>query len=353
VKPSAAASVPLLLALTAAGFGEARAKEASDVSKAPANASATNRVSLAIPACATPAFDASALLKLLRVELADEHFELRSDSRDNESSDVHVALSPSSCDRGGAEISIDITHTDMPLRVSLAEVAEAARARTLALVIAEALRGRAESSDASSAASRRAPESGAAASALTSSTEDEPGNGIDALYARSDPYSSAPRIDVGVMLQARVLSQNDHVLLGAELGARVQVWRAVRAALELSYATGERTALDVREIDWWNAATGLDVSLTELPRLRLGGRVSLGRVLLLSTEDQRVQDTLVPMAGIRMGFGLPMGEHASLESFGEGMHTLNGLAAPWDSAFGPDGVRGWVVSWGLGVAIQP
>ncbi len=343
----------LSCALATLSLGNAHAEQAPQASKS-AGSRDVSRISLAIPDCPTPAFDPRTLVDLLRVELAFDPFELSFEARDDDSSEVHVALSPSSCDRDVQQVSIDITHADTPLVVSLGEVAQAARARTLALVIAEALRGH------GAANAGREPEIATPRPALVHASErgqrldaDEPADGIDALYATSDPYSSAPVIDVGALLQARSLPQDAGMLLGAGLDAHVQLWHSFRAALELSYATGRRSQFDGVQVDWWSAATGIDIALTQVPAFRLGWRAALARVLLLSAGDQRVLDTLVASAGVRVGLGLPVGDRASLECFAEGMHTLNGLAAPWDPAFDSAGVRGWVVSWGLGLALQP
>jgi hypothetical protein len=258
--------------------------------------------------------------------------------------------------------------------LSLRDVPRPARARTLALVIAEALRPsrwpeavtepsapveRAPSRQRTLAPAPADPLSASGSSALfvrqfplfaANLARSAPGSELqdDPLISHEDPYPWTHRLQMGFGAHARVVTRDSNLLLGAELSLRGQVSGRTDLALEAFYSGGRTWTARGGALDmsWYGAATGLDMRLSETSQLRFGPRVSLSRL-----EDTWTGTAALLMAfGGRVDFGARLAQRATLDLRLELDHSLYVQALSHDRDSLP--WYGWMLTLGAGVALD-
>jgi hypothetical protein len=345
-----------------------------------------------LPSCATPPYDTAQLLHALAVELSPRP--LRAEVAGQALDDVtaRVILKVSSCDRGAAHVTLQIWSADEELllqrAVPLREVAAPARARTLALVITDALRpllaentalpsagalaaGSSYATERSHAAQGSLAVEGpspfeasrggsqvdylASESAFLADREPRAALGVEPLFQTDDPYREPLRLRVGAAARARLITQHSNLLLGFELNAHGALTRQCAWAVEVSYSAADTWAAGELSMSWWNAAVGWDLVAPGTFSFSLGPRVSVGYVSAKPTGDpsygvESPQDTALGMLGVRASFSTRLSEMAALDMLLEAHHILPDPGRHSDELAA---LNGWVLGWGMGVALQP
>jgi len=346
-------------------------------SAAPAHAGTPETVWLELPECATPPYDTRELLRALELELGSHQLQLRVQPPRAKQDGLGVSVALPHCDADADSLTLQYRDGDgqrsrkreLPLR----DVPTPARARTLALVIAEALRpsrwpGAAEASGAAEQPPTRqhtlAP---ATADPLgtkggsdlpvrkppvlgVSHSGSAPGGDVhdDPLLSPDDPYPWTQRLQLGVGAHARLVTRDSNLLPGAELNLRGQMSRLTNFALEAFYTGGRTWTAHGGDLNltWYGAATGFDARLSESSQLRLGPRISLSRL-----EDRWTGTAaLLTAVGGRFDFGARLAQRATLDVRMELDHSLYVKALSHDRDSLP--WYGWILTWGAGVSLD-
>jgi hypothetical protein len=342
-------------------------------SAAPARAAAPEAVWLELPECATPPYDTRELLRTLDLELGTHQLRLRVQPPRSKAEGLGVSVTLPRCAADADSLTLQYRDGQgqrsrkraLPLR----DVPRSARARTLALVIAEALRPSRWPDAAPPAEENATPERelapatgdplstkghsalfvrrfplfrAKASSAPSYDLHDDP------LLSPDDPYPWNHRLQLGFGAHARLVTREGNLLPGAELNLRGQMTRRSDLGLEVFYSRG-RSWTDgngIVDLTWYGAATGIDLRLSETSQLRFGPRVSLSRL-----EDSRTGSAaLLTAIGGRIDFGARLAQPATLDLRLELAHSLYAKALnrerdtlPW---------YGWILTWGAGVTLD-
>jgi hypothetical protein len=302
-----------------------------------------------------------ALQHALEVELAATPLELVA-AADDVASPPRLTLS-AECEEEAVSLRVwsSVPRLVVARTVALTDVPEAARARTLALIVREALAPvRADASSSS------APSS----SALSSEGELEPStprrsrrmpsalltrdNPYDAGLAPLDPSESSfdPRpIRIGAAAQGRLFLDDDNLLLALEVGASGPLSQTLDWGIEASHIDGKiSSVVSALDVDWWNASMGIDFVLARSMLFAIGPRFSLGS-LTISDDPTDREHTLVTQLGARTKLDLPLGQQASVQMTTAIQHRLGVLALEADYSGFDRALDGWLLSWGLGLAM--
>jgi hypothetical protein len=347
-------------------------------SAAPARARGLETVWLELPDCATPPYDPRELLRSLEIELSPYHLRVQTQPAGNTQPGLSVSVGLARCDARADSLTLVFgdalgqrsRERELPLR----DVPKPARARTLALVIAEALRpsrwaaetdAREQSPDEPDAGSSPDPPSLAPAMAdplradarhepptpaLPGRSADTPALTVhdDPLFQTEDPYPWPGRFRLGLDAQALLETRHNNLLLGFGLSAHGALLRRSQWALELSYFGGDAKtpaggALNLR---WWTAAAGLDVPLTSSPRLKFGPRFALSRLedsdastaVLLTTYGGRASLSAQFTPEMALNVHLEVDRSLQVVALTPGRDSL-----PW---------YGWMLTWGAGLSFD-
>jgi len=343
-----------------------------------ARARGLETVWLELPDCATPPYDPRELLRSLELELTPYHLRVQTRPAGNSARGPSVSVALARCDAAADSLLLvfgdGLGERGRERALPLRDVPKAARARTLALVIAEALRpsrwaGDAEqtlpaparSDDASSSEPPRlAP---ATADPLRTVTQQElpirefpirsssaPNESVhdDPLFETDDPYPWPYRVSFGVDAQARLVTLHNNLLLGFGLNLHGLLLGRAQWALEGAYFGGDTRTPEGGDLNlrWWTGAAGLDFPLGKSPRLQIGPRLSLARV-----EDSRNSTALVlTTCGGRVSLGAKLAQQTNLSFHLEVDRSLQVFALtpgrdslPW---------YGWMLMWGAGASFE-
>jgi hypothetical protein len=330
---------------------------------------------------ATSGQDGAALLRALEIEFSSVPLDSGSDAAAAPSPRVVVSVE---CQADTDAVTLRVRSSGSSRveqrSIVLRDVPVTARPRMLALVIAEALgselapatsvRDDARPAPVLESAPERdsAPELEPAASmsqspapprkrlgrALLTRRNPYAGGAYDAPVTTDDPTRS-PALRLGIGSQARLALDPSAVLLAFEASASGVIERYIGWGAEASYAAVGETATDRGEIDvsWWNASAGFDFIATRRADIVVGPRLSVGHFSAARRGDSALTEaTLVTQLGGRATFTSRLEGDASLAMTFAAQRTV-GVAAlgsytGLDTAF-----HGWIVSWGIGVALDP
>jgi hypothetical protein len=301
-------------------------------------AAAAEGVRVELPSCAQAPYDDAELRRTLALELRQRGLE----PEPHEPPAQVARLELPDCDAAHAALRLELVAARsgaVSRDVDLDEVPYEARARVLALLIAESLQ-------APGAAPTLPPDPPLA--------DDGAGTlaGSNAPPARESPAN----VRVGLAASGRSLIDVGELFWGVEANGVLRVWGPLRAALELGWTRGEvPTALGPFDATWWTAALGGDVEYQGMMEVAIGPRLSLAH--LSSRGDPRPgaisldpSATLV-LLGARAGAAFPLGGGFRLVLSLDAAHALNGvvLQAGGLPALSLDG---WLLNPGVGVALE-
>jgi hypothetical protein len=313
-----------------------------------------------------------ALRRALEVELVALHIEPRWASTDAAGAPAPITLS-AECDTKSGSVALRVWASEPRLVLSrfvaLRDVDEPARARTLALVISEALgpalaqfreEGGADSAEPPPAAAAPLDEAAAASRPLerrrTSFQRINPYGDEDPheLFTRKNPYGMPHTVRLGTAAQARLSMRDSSVLLGAEVGLSGPVADDLDATMEVSYASST-SWLSALDASVWSLAFGADFVQFDTIGVALGPRLSFGHISVsdvVSFEDVS-ERTVFTQLGVRSKLEVPFDERLSA-LFTFGAHRILGVYALTSSYTGLDqGLGGWGISWSLGLGVEP
>jgi hypothetical protein len=346
---------PLVLA-RAAGAGEPAA---------PSRAPARGLVIMALPRCESPPYDAAELWAALGLELGQRGLATHAAEPGlQRAPDVTLALSRCGPDAEWLDVRVvGAAGAGVSERkVWLVETPFEARARTLALLIAELL-------PAPTAAT--APDRPAAEDPLAV-VRHEPlapptGAPVDAALARPAPEPALPtndrarplreqdpRVQLGAAIHGRSSIEALQLFWGPELNLRVPVSGPLDAAVEAGLgAHSERTWLGALDVRWWSVSGGVDWSFRGALDWHAGPRFSFAHVA--ASGDPRAgwrdvhQSENILSIGARGGLGVPLGGAWQLSVALELQRALRGLVlnAGGERSVSLDGV---LAGAGLGVS---
>jgi hypothetical protein len=294
-------------------------------------------VRVELPRCAETPYDDAELRRTLALELRQRGLDADG-SVEQPAPVAHLELPE--CD-SQHRLRLDlIASTGVVSRdVELAGVPFEARARLLALLIAESL----QVPGAAAPESLELPPEDDAAGTLAGET----------APARAEP---ARPLRFGLAASGRSLLDGGHFFWGAEANAGLALWGPLRAALEASWTRGEvTTALGPFDTDWWSAALGGDVEYRGMIQLSLGPRLSLAHVSLRGDPRPGAQSldpsTTLVLLGVRARVGFELGGGWALAASLAAGHAVEG------SVFQAGGLPalaldGWVLSPGVGLALE-
>jgi hypothetical protein len=321
---------PLLAQLVLASGAHARE---------PAGPPASGRVVVALPACENPPYDSAELWAALELEIGQRGLELHAaEPEPPQAPDVSLELPR--CERSAESLGVKVVATRggeaNERKVWLVDTPYEARARTLALLIAESLPRQA----AETAPTARA-DSAAEATLEPSSTESEPltrgapePSPLERDTTESAPVAHAARRGVhaqlGAAFQGRSSIETLQPFWGLELNLRVPAWHSLEWAAEAGFAThSERTWVGALDARWWSLSGGLDWSWRDALDWSAGPRLSVAHVSASGApragwRDVHQTDQLVSL-GARVGLGLPIGGAWRLSLALELQRALRGL----------------------------
>ena len=325
-------------------------------------------VSLGLPSCATPPYDTKQLLRVLAAELTPHQLRPEVQADVPAFAAARVELAVATCTPNTDLVTLQIWDVQRKVfvqrSVPLRAVASSARARTLALVITDALHPPSLPIE-SQVAAALPVESGvpstvpsSEAAPVSATDPDEPER--DPLFETSDPYSIPPKLRVGAAVQARFANHLSNTSLGFEANAHGPLWTGVEWAIEGSYSAGEGASDILRSVAWWNGALGVDMVASGRPSFGLGPRVAFAYVSSQATEDlgftEPFQSAFLTLLGARASLSSRVGENSRFEVMLEADHTL--ITVPVSEVSPGDGTlpfpsQGWIVTAGMGLAFQP
>jgi len=334
------------------------------VAPAPAGERREGTLWLDLPNCSTPPYQAEELLHALDVELSPEQLRARVAVGVASNPGPRVVLRVSSCDPHADTLTLQIWGSKGRFlgarSLALRQIEPTARARTVALLITDALRPPRLPEGAAPGAAARELESDPFASAPASTVlprawlpvHDRP------LPETDDPYPRPSSVRVGIGAHARLIARDSNLLLGVELSVRGRLLHFTEWAIEGSYSRGDSwTPLRDLDLAWWNGAVGVDFVASDAPHFSLGPRLALARVDgSSSSEDPSVgsvsqERAVVVTLGARANLSAPLWRRTSMLATLELSHSLyetplteEGEYLPW---------YGWALTWGIGVSFGP
>lgn len=310
------------------------------------------QVWIELPHCSEPPYDPEQLSSALTLELSPYGWQARV-QRGSPPGAANLRVSLASCDASADSLSLRWETPGEPPRrreLSLRDVPWSARARTLALLISEALRPtRWQDSE---AAAPSAPDSAPRGLRALAPLPDDPLYD-SGLPQRSDPYPKPSSVYWSGALRASWVPRVSLLLYGAGIGLAGTMFDRAEWALDASYAGGSRTVLgDPYELTWLSAALGIDYNLASERQLQIGPRLTVahmdGRGEALSVND--LGESLALLGGrVRVSPRL-RSERVSLELLFDASYPLRTLtvspgasALPWTA---------WVLTFGTGLSIE-
>ena len=334
------------------------------IAPAQANEGRDGTLWLDLPDCSTPPYQPEQLLHALDVELSPERLHVQLEEGGRANSGPRVVLRVSSCDPQADALTLQIWSSKGQFlgarSIALLQIEPTARARTVALLISDALRpprlpeGAAPSGASELASDPFGPTQAAASPAFPRSSaqvHDDP------LPETDDPYPQPPSLRVGVGAHARLIARDGSLLVGFEVSLRGRLLGPTEWAVEGSYSQGDRwSPLRTRDLAWWNGAIGVDLVASEAPHFSLGPRLALARVDgSFAAEDLDTGVTqeraVVVTLGARASLSTRLWRRSSMLATLELSHSLyqtpltdQGEYLPW---------YGWALTWGIGVSFGP
>jgi len=337
--------IPLYVALASAAAARAGAAETQ----------AAETVALVLPECATPPYDPSELAKSLEVELAPYH--LRAQLRTAEATELgtSVRVGLPRCDADSRWLTLQygdaLGRRSRKRAISLRDVPRPARARMLALVIADALRPARALDEKDSSPATPPDEEPRRLEALAPATADPVHtdtvddlpirnfpialSSTSELSAKDDFFYAADGADspgwyqrplpgtlrLGAGGQWQMLSPYQNLLSGIELNVRGHLLGRLEWALEGAFLSGKAGESDM---DSFKGGLGVDYPLTDSPALRLGPRLTLARVEMFGGDGGNGGRSAAKVlaAGGRVGFSARFARRASLDVQVEVDHDL-------------------------------
>lgn len=312
---------------------------------------APDRVLVALPRCQRLPYDAADFLAALSLELAQRGIEARLlegnvEAEPSPGSDVSVELP--GCDPDALALHLLMATGREERSLPLHDIRFEARARALALLIAESLSTRAPSP----APTPRAPSKAASGGAAPPRAFAGP---ADAAEERSSVGSARSRARLGAALSARSTAGALEPLWGAEVNLRAPVLSSLEWVAEAAFARRtQETWLGDFGLRWWSLSGGLDGCSRGEIEWRLGPRVSLVRVSShaeprAGSRGASTSDALVLLGG-RGAVGLPVGDSAWQVSLAlDAQRALRGLQL---YAGGTPSVAldGWLIGASVGLS---
>lgn len=326
---------------------------------APAHAANPDTVAVEVTDCTSAAEEPSGLLDALTVELAPLRLRPVWVSSNPPKVVARVLLRSQNCGHSSAPLELQIWSGRSRLiaerTISTRTVSRPALRRTLALLVSEALgpareavtEGTPDSNDDLAMSPFDAPEP-SDARRFDATPE-------DALFFSADPYPRPSYLHVGAAVEMRLAPPYGSLLLGVELNAHARLNRATAWATEISYAGAGNWAPDGNVIvRWWDVASGIDLLAASDGSVAVGPRISAGYVAALTKDptDLRIQRALVGELGFRARLSTQLGTVAALEVVTSLSHTL-GVLALTDDVVLEKPLDGWLLSWGMGIALSP
>lgn len=344
----------LLFGMSLVSIAPARANEGRD-----------GTLWLDLPDCSTPPYQPEQLLHALDVELSPERLHAQLEEGAGANAGPRVVLRVSRCDPQADALTLQIWSSKGRFlgarSIALLQIEPTARARTVALLISDALRpprlpeGAAPSGASELASDPFGPTQAATSAALPRSSaqvHDDP------LPETDDPYPQPPSLRVGVGAHARLIARDSSLLVGLEVSLRGRLLGPTEWAVEGSYSQGDGwSPLLTRDLAWWNGAIGVDFVASEAPHFSLGPRLALARVdgsfaaedlsAYAFTQERAVVVTL----GARASLSARLWRRTSMLATLELSHSLyqtpltdRGEYLPW---------YGWALTWGIGASFGP
>jgi hypothetical protein len=299
--------------------------------------------------------DDAALRRALEVELQALHIEPRWASTDAVGAPAPITLS-AECSADSDSVSLRVWASNPRLVLSrfvaLRDVDEPARARTLALVISEAL-GPTLAIDRDDSAERAEPPPPPRRGSGFSRSDPYGDQGANELFTTRNPYGMPHTFRIGAAAQTRLAMRDSSVLLGAEVGASGPIADSVDASFEVSYS-GTASGMSALPSSWWSVALGSDFVHFDAIGLAAGPRLSFGHLSITRNDSggPTTERTLVAQLGLRSKFEVPVSERVSALLTFAAQHTF-GVYALTDYTGLDEGLNGWVISWGLGLGVEP
>lgn len=316
-----------------------------------AHADEPPEVWIELPECAQPPYDPAQLTSSLSLELSP--YRLRAHLREGAApgaAQLRVLLDR--CDADADSLQLRWEPPGAPPRqrqLSLRDVPFAARARTLALLISETLRPqRWEGGDEQAGAAADSPPA-RGLHALAPLPDDPLYH--SGLLQRSDPYPQPRSAYWSGALRASWVPPVSLLLYGVGTGLAGTMFGPAEWAFEAAYAGGRSTVSgELYELDWLNAALGVDLNLASERQLQIGPRLSVAHVTGYSDSAPELGESLAMLGGrVRISPRL-RSERVSLDLLFDASYPLYTLAIS-------DGVRAipwtaWVLTLGTGLSIE-
>jgi hypothetical protein len=331
------------------------------LSFASAHAAEPDAVAIEVADCRSTPEEPGGLLDALAVELAPLHLRPVWVSHNPPEVVARVLLRSQDCEHSSAPLELRIWsgHSRLIAERTIAtrSVSQPVLRRTLALLVSEAL--------------------GAASEAVPESTSNSDSNGDhataplepaalpdarrfdatpgDALFFSTDPYPRPPYLHLGAAGEMRLAPPAGSLLLGVEFNARARIDHSADWAAEVSYASAGGWPPDERvRVRWWDAASGIDLLAARDGSIAVGPRISASYVAASTKDpsDLRIQRALIGQLGVRARLSKQLGAVAALEVLASFSHTLGVLALTEDEVLEKP-LDGWLVNWGMGIAISP
>jgi hypothetical protein len=316
-------------------------------------------VVVALPRCERLPYDAAELSQALELELAQRGLEAGAEG----SGAVQVIVELTPCDPGNTTLGVRVLPSSgQPLAerpVQLADTPFEARARTLALLIAESLdEARLRTSTVTAAADDELPalaleaqaDAGEAPAAPVSDVDQRPSSEPRIQRPAGDPTS----LQLGAALQARSSLSRLQPFWGVEAQLRAPAFVGFDWAAEAAFGTHtEETQLGDFGVRWWSISGGVDWSQRGALGWRLGPRLSFAHVSsnadAAGGTSPEGQSFNLALLGARAGLDVSLGGAWQLVGALELQRALRGLVL---TAGGEPSVAldGFIVSAGLGVS---
>jgi hypothetical protein len=329
------------------------------LASAPAHAAEPKAVAVEVTDCTSAAEEPSGLLDALTVELAP--LRLRPVWASNNPQEVvaRVLLRNQNCAHSSAPLELRIWSGQSRLiterTISTRAVSRPALRRTLALLVSEALGPSREASPEGTLDS----DSDLAAFPFDAPTPADArrfdATPDDALFFSADPYPRPSYLHLGAAAEMRLAPPFGSILLGVELDAHAHLSGSSDWATEISYAGAGNWEPDGAVIvRWWELASGIDLLATSDDSVAIGPRISASYVAALTNDptDLRIQRALIGELGLRARWSTQLGTVAALQAVASVSHTLGVLALTEDEVLEKP-LDGWLLSWGMGIAISP
>jgi hypothetical protein len=285
------------------------------------DAAAVAPIGVAWPECSTPPYERAELRDGLDLELAQRHF--RSLPGDAPPPLATLRIELSSCDRSAEHLVLLLRDTRGALvgrqQAALRETPYEARARTLALWMAESLEARrGELFEPPPAAAESPPLRAAAEPSPDAPSEPSPG----------DHFERALHLGLGV--QARSPLHPFAGFWGAEITLGGPLRGVVAWTGELALAVhASRTPLGELQATWLSGAVGVDWTWRGRIGLGVGPRLSLAHVSAHGEnqlgESSIAQNEYLTLLGARARIDLALGGSLALYATLDAAHPLRGL----------------------------